>query len=127
MEQQNIFEPIEIEVSVPDSGIVLKEKSEVAVQKEAKTSLEAEEVMKKMIGKAQESIDTTAPRFRTGLLLRKRSEQHHVELYKELLKEAGAKEIVILPTDVPADMLEIEESRCKIIVSIKEQERHVEQ
>ena len=47
MEQQNIFEPIEIEVSVPDSGIVLKEKSEVAVQKEAKTSLEAEEVMKK--------------------------------------------------------------------------------
>ena len=127
MEQQNIFEPIEIEVSVPDSGIVLKEKSEVAVQKEAKTSLEAEEVMKKMIGKAQESIDTTAPRFRTGLLLRKRSEQQHVELYKELLKEAGAKEIVSLPTDVPADMLEKEESRCKIIVSIKEQERHVEQ
>lgn len=127
MDQQNIFEPIEIEVSVPDAGIVLKEKSEVVIRKEAKISLEAEELMKKMLGKAQESIDTTIPRFRTGLLLKKRSEQQHVELYKELLKEAGAREIVILPTDVPADMLEKEEERCKIIVSIKEQERHVEQ
>lgn len=127
MEQQKEFEPINIEISVPGKGIVLKEKSEVAVQKETKTSLEAEHVMREMFQRAAGEMIGSLPRLRTGLLLRKRSEQRHVELYKELLKDAGAKEIVVLPTDVPADMLQKEEDKCKIIVSIEECTGNMEQ
>lgn len=127
MEQQKTFEPINIEISVPGKGLVLKEKSEVAVDKEAKTSLEAEQVMKDMFQKAAGEMIDNLPRLRTGLLLRKRSEQKHVELYKELLKDAGAKEILVLPTDVPADMLQKEEEKCKIIVSIEECTGNIEQ
>lgn len=127
MEQQKVFEPISIEISVPSKGLVLKEKSEVAVHKEAKTSLETEQVMKDMFQKAAGEMIGSLPRLRTGLLLRKRSEQKHVELYKELLRDAGAKEILVLPTDVPADMLQKEEEKCKIIVSIEECAGHMEQ
>lgn len=127
MEQQKEFEPINIEISVPGKGIVLKEKSEVAVQKETKTSLEAEQVMREMFQRAAGEMIGSLPRLRTGLLLRKRSEQRHVELYKELLKDAGAKEIVVLPTDVPADMLQKEEDKCKIIVSIEDCTGNMEQ
>lgn len=127
MEQQKEFEPINIEISVPGKGIVLKEKSEVAVQKATKTSLEAEQVMREMFQRAAGEMIGSLPRLRTGLLLRKRSEQRHVELYKELLKDAGAKEIVVLPTDIPADMLQKEEEKCKIIVSIEECTGNMEQ
>lgn len=154
MEQQLNYEPMDIEISVPKKGIILKEKSVIALQRE---NGEAVAVGNKAVHSAfdEEKIQMCSPLnegmiedfditeklivclikkaagdvsgVRVGLVLSKRLPETQIDSYKKILKNAGAREVILLPSDIAMDELERQEERCKVIVMIKKENLHDEQ
>ena len=64
---------------------------------------------------------------RMGLVRAKRLPDIQIDTYKKILKNAGAREVLLLPNDIAMDELERQEERCKVIVMIKKENLHDEQ
>lgn len=157
MQQQTQLEPMDIEISVPKKGIILKEKSVIAVRREDGEVLSvgnkavqapydekivkrhtplhqgnvvdydnAEKMMTTLIGKAAGTAFSDV-RVRMGLLVPSNLEEQEISLYADMLKKAGAHEVLVLSQDTPLDELEREEEKCKVIVTLKNPYATVEQ
>ena len=154
MEQQFNYEPMDIEISVPKKGIILKEKSVIALQKDdgevvavgskaahgsfeetkiqmcsplKEGKIENVEVAEKLLVSLIKKAAGDVSGVRMGLVLAKRLPDIQIDTYTKILKNAGAREVLLLPNDIAMDELERQEERCKVIVMIKKENLHDEQ